>query len=1366
MKFPISLNQERYIFSEKKTGQSYALTISYKIDENLNVDKLKYALACVVEKHEMLRCRISFQEEGIYNVIEDKVDIYVEQVSAAGGSSEIQEIIEGYFFKKESYSPQDLVKFQLITLPEKHYIFTFSVHHVIADGVSLGIIIEDISKFYNNYEPAQSKGKNYEGYCNYIENNFDSESLKQKWSVLLSKSPKDTRLLQNKQVQSSLGSGNKTFEHHVDKDFHDEVKLASQDLTVTTFSFYIAIFHIALSRMNFPQETVTVFQSSGRQNLIGYEDIVGLFSNALVFFNEIDEQMSLKQYLFDANDKIKLIIDNQNYPYHYITKDTGIHPTIGFNWYPIYQELNLNNCTVKKEEIVSWQSDLDINIHCVYDNGGLIIKVQYNSESYSQASVSLLVMNFINLLKSGVKSTEGAIFELNSSGLSEYINLKNDVSKKGKVSSNRRIENSFIAMKNEFPDRLAIVSENKIFTYQELYQQSYLLQLQIEAIFKFERPVIGIISKRGHGVVISVLASLLAKCSFAIIDERYPVSRIKEYLDVLNPDMLIINSKHDFSSLWPSHWGYINHEAMSLEFAFNDKVALSDANDTAYWLFTSGTTGKPKCISTSHEPLIHFLEWQKKKFDINSADRFAMLSGLSHDPIFRDIFSPLSVGASLYIPSDDIILSVGGLAEWISHSRLSVLHVTPQLGGLISLPKNKLKAMESVRLCFLGGDRLRKVDIDILKKVFPSVLLVNAYGATETPQVMSYYVVPEDFEKELVPIGNGIDDVEIMLKSEDGRQVSLGEYGEIIICTEFLSNGYKGSLDNIFLHDPITGVKTYSTGDLGFYDESGAVIFVGRKDDQVKVRGFRIEPSDIAVHIERYEGVQQAFVLSDSTSEEVKLVAYIVSDKKNISRENINDFLVNILPEYMIPVGYIFLDEFPLYPNGKVNRALLPKLSNDHVVRKGEFVSAVTTKEKELVKVWENALGYSPIGIEDSFYDIGGDSLSAISLMIEMEKLGICEGDCRVLFQGGSIKDIIRISSGEKSTITNSENVNFITNQLVNCMRGLLVLLVVIGHWMPGLLKRLPDEAQHLVPYITPIFNLATPGFAIVFGISLGYSMFHTYKEKRGRFYRQVKMGVMLLFWGLIIKSGAAYYAEWLNDANATISFYNVLGVYLLVIISLPVWFRLIVYKERIISNTIILILIFIALDILFEYTLLEREMGGVKQLVRLYLVAKFSYFNIGGGVLLGFLVGYQIKKSQHRQKMGIHLLVGVISMLIGIYTGLYVGELHELTVPNSEIQLWKWVLYWGAINILIYFVWKIIVIKPHYRSWFSYIPNNINILGVLALPMFVFHGVILSAKQVLDAYGLNDKIGLVLVLIIFFSVTIFYMRKLYRMYY
>ena len=411
-------------------------------------------------------------------------------------------------------------------------------------------------------------------------------------------------------------------------------------------------------------------------------------------------------------------------------------------------------------------------------------------------------------------------------------------------------------------------------------------------------------------------------------------------------------------------------------YSTDDPNITVDPDGLAYVAFASGSIDGPKGIMGSHRPLSHFLQWHSQSFGFNESDRFSMLSGLAHDPLLRDIFTPLWVGATLCIPDQAMMKTLGQLRVWLKTQEISVIHLTPAMSQLLTMTdelalkySDEQMRLSKLRYAFFGGDVLTWRHISPFREIAPSVVCVNFYGTTETPQAMSYYVIPDQNDKRKddwimkakpLPLGRGIKDVQLLILNASGMLTGIGETGEIHIRTPYLARGYMGDNKSThlrFIINPFTreqGDRVFKTGDFGRYLNDGTIEFIGRIDNQVKIRGFRVELGEIEMMLDRCPSVNQAVVLaSEDESENKSLVAYIVPEENSEpSTSMLRDFLKMKLPEYMVPSVFIMLESLPLTPNGKVDRKALPKPDQKRPELEKEFVAPNTPTEIKLAEIW------------------------------------------------------------------------------------------------------------------------------------------------------------------------------------------------------------------------------------------------------------------------------------------------------------------------------------------------------------------------------------------------------------------------------
>jgi acyl-coenzyme A synthetase/AMP-(fatty) acid ligase len=386
----------------------------------------------------------------------------------------------------------------------------------------------------------------------------------------------------------------------------------------------------------------------------------------------------------------------------------------------------------------------------------------------------------------------------------------------------------------------------------------------------------------------------------------------------------------------------------------------------------------------TRRPLGHFLDWYVGAFPLTAADRFAMVSGLGHDPLLRDVLAPLTLGAALCIPDPALLASPVQLADWLAREAVSVLHLTPALGRLLTAAA--AEPLPALRHAFFGGDRLTPVDVDRFRELAPNARCVNFYGATETPQAIACHEIPAGPAggRPGVPLGRGIRDVQLFVLTPAGRLAGVGEPGEIHVRTPHLARGY---LDDPaltaarFVPGPpggAPGERCYRTGDVGAYLPDGDVEFLGRADHQVKVRGYRVEPGEVEAVVRQHPGLADAAVSARAEDDGGgALVAYVVPAAGAApGPAELRRWLLERLPEHMLPGALVTMAALPRTPNGKVDRAALPAPDRTRPADGGDYVAPDTWLERALAGIWREVLRLGAVGAHDNFFDLGGTSLA------------------------------------------------------------------------------------------------------------------------------------------------------------------------------------------------------------------------------------------------------------------------------------------------------------------------------------------------------------------------------------------------------
>ncbi len=603
------------------------------------------------------------------------------------------------------------------------------------------------------------------------------------------------------------------------------------------------------------------------------------------------------------------------------------------------------------------------------------------------------------------------------------------------------------------PDATAVVSHEATYSYCQLEEISRRIAsfLILKGATESDRVVI--VSNRCAGLVSAMLGVARAGLTFSVADMAYPAARIEQILRALQPSFVLLCIEATFdidlenlgqASQSPCVVRIPETYSDSLDAFTVDVEVLPEVNPShaAYITFTSGSTGEPKGIVTNHAPLVHFIEWHTRHHSLSKKDCFSLLSGLGHDPVYRDVFTPLSIGAKVIIPAQSTVINPSTLAAWIRKKAISVIHLTPPLGKLIETgAKLEGSRFDDLRYLFWGGDTLSETLYKQICVIAPNAKSVNFYGTTETPQAMAFHPVDPQANNSRIPLGKGIEGAQLLVVNDSGQLANEGEVGEILIRSPYLSLGYwvdTAQTREKFVVNPFTNVEgdiCYKTGDLGTYLIDGSVTFLGRGDSQVKIRGHRIELTEIEGTVARHPRVKQCVVLATNENANVKLVAYCVLTTP-VSSVELREHISDQLPDYMVPALFVFLDAIPLTPNGKIDkRALSVMAGNLDTTSANEDLSPLGLK---LAQAWSEILEVPHIDTRLSFVELGGDSLSFVQASMVLEQL---IGRLPEQWEMISVRELSELSVSKQSKLSVREM------EVPVLLRVMSILLIVVGHF-------------------------------------------------------------------------------------------------------------------------------------------------------------------------------------------------------------------------------------------------------------------------------------------------------------------------------
>lgn len=590
----------------------------------------------------------------------------------------------------------------------------------------------------------------------------------------------------------------------------------------------------------------------------------------------------------------------------------------------------------------------------------------------------------------------------------------------------------------QFPEVAALEAKDKVITYTALDSNTDRLAQLLRLRGMTRGTKVMLLLNDPVEVITAIIAVMKTGGIFIPVDPSFPVKRMETIAEEVQPELIISHERHS-QSVEAVSSAVSKGVVVSLE----GKIAISgdikssgtlqehtdckkiqcvrDADDPCYIYFTSGSTGKPKGIVGRWESLCHFIDWETQTFDIKEGIRVSQLTAVTFDAFLRDTFLPLCSGGTLCIPDRDTILDPPSLSKWIDDEKIHLIHCVPSLFRTFLNAPAGVK-LDHLKYVLLSGEPVLPGDVQRWTTTFgDKTRLVNFYGPTETTMIkFAYFISPEDRHKRIIPIGKPIKGAAALVLDELGKPCPEGVTGEIYIRTPYRTLGYFNRPDHtreVFVQNPFTDNPRdliYRTGDLGRITEDGNFEFAGRKDQQVKVRGIRIEPGEIESCLRDHPLVREAAVIPRKDHEEnYNLSAYLVL-KEKVAGEIFWEFLRRLLPGYMIPSSFVILEKMPLTASGKTDRgalALMKESRQDNATR----TAPRNETEDKVLAIWKEVLAKQDIGVLDNFFEAGGHSLKATQIISRIYKVFNVKVDLKTLFREPTIEALARIiSEGDK----------------------------------------------------------------------------------------------------------------------------------------------------------------------------------------------------------------------------------------------------------------------------------------------------------------------------------------------------------------
>jgi amino acid adenylation domain-containing protein len=1046
-KLPLSFAQQRLWFLDQLEPGStaYLMPYAWRLQGLLDAAALEASLTTLVTRHESLRTIFTLLEGDPVQVITPVAPVSLPLRDLTALSEEVRDAELSRWLEEEPHRPFDLAtgplwRGQLLRLGPEEHVLLLTIHHIIFDGWSMGILFKELSTLYT----AQVTGQpatlpplplQYADFAIWQRQWLQGDMLDRQltyWRTQLAEAPLYLDLPTDSPRPSQQTYRGDRISFTLPPSLTQELKRLSQQESVTLFMTLLAAFQSLLARYTSQRDILVGTPIAGRTHT-ELEGLIGFFVNTLVLRTQFKGQPTFRDLLQQVRDTCLDAYSHQDLPFEKLVE--ALQPVRDPSRHPLIQtmfQVNQADSTVPFTLLglettpirsTSSMARFDLLLALTSLRETLTGSVVFNTDLFAHATMARFTKHFQALLAAIVENPAQPVNQISLLTDPERHQLL--VEWNPSVLSDQPaicVHQLFEAQAARTPEAIAVVGGEEQLTYAQLNQRATQLAnyLRRQGIGPDVR--VGICLERGVDLIVSLLAILKAGGAYVPLDPAVPLARLRFMLEDAEVALVLTSVAHQ--SLFETwlHPSEISQRtgrqliALDTEWADWGPKGLPPScpevhtENLAYVMYTSGSTGQPKGVEIHHRALTNFLQAMKQSPGLTAQDTLLAVTTLSFDIAGLELYLPLLVGATVVLVSREVAVNGPQFMEQLGSSGATILQATPATwrmlveAGWQGTPYLKM-------LC--GGEALpRELAEQMLAR---GGTLWNMYGPTETTIWSAVHHIIEHGQGPVL-IGRPIANTQFYVLDPQMHPVPIGVPGELHIGGAGLARGYWGRSTltaEKFIPNPFSseeGARLYKTGDLERFRPDGTLEFLGRLDHQVKVRGFRIELGEIETGLEQHPAVVQAVVLArEEAPGNQRLVAYIVSNPESTpTTGELRSFLKAKVPEYMVPSTFVCLNALPLTHNGKVDRQALPA-PEATLAEADTFIAPRDALELQLIKIWEGVLGVEPIGMQDDFFELGGHSLLAVRLFAQIEKLTGKRLPLATLFQASTVAHLASV---------------------------------------------------------------------------------------------------------------------------------------------------------------------------------------------------------------------------------------------------------------------------------------------------------------------------------------------------------------------
>jgi amino acid adenylation domain-containing protein len=1035
--YRLSSVQKRLFFLQEinRASLAYNMPQGIRIEGELDLQKVEASFRKLIARHEALRTQFEMVEgELVQRVLEDpdfSVAYYTQD------SSDVTETVQAFV------TPFDLTRAPLIRVgviaSAEEKILLVDVHHIVSDGISNSILLREFLLLYND-QPLPALKLQYKDYAEWQQTMLLQEQAQKQrkfWIDTFSPLPAVIDLPYNfsRPLHKTYTGSSVVF--GLDELQSAELRELAAQEHVTVFMLVLAVYNVLLSKLSNQEDIVVGTPTSGRF----HEDVeatVGAFVNTIALRNQPRAELSFRDFLGTLKSNTLEAFDNQDWDYEMLVQDLQVDRRSSRN--PLFdvfltmqnfeqQKFSLPGMKLSRLKAMKEIAKFDLSLLAIEHHSGFTFEIEYAVDLFERQTIERWSGYFKHIIAAVIANSDISIADIDMVPQDErnlVLHQFNDTA--AVYPRNKTITAVFEEQASRTPDNVALRFSDSCCTYRELRERADKIARflsEVKGVKKGE--LVAILMERNEWLIPAIFGILKAGAVYVPVDPTYPAQRINTTLDDAGVRMVLtrnlstditLNSNCqllDLDILMPA--------ILSQPAGFENSV--TGGKDLAYIIFTSGSTGKPKGVMIEHHAVINRLYWMQKQYPLQEDSVLLQKTPLVFDVSVWELFWWAFTGASLCLLEPGAEKEPERIAAAISAQGVTTIHFVPSmLSAFLSNLDGKFDftRLRTLKQVFASGEELKAEHLSMFRTSLHNqggAILVNLYGPTEATVDVTYYTCPMEENAKPVPIGKPIDNTRLYILNTDGRPAPIGVAGELYLAGVGLARGYLNNPEltaaKFVAHPFLKGERTYKTGDLARWTADGNVEFLGRIDNQVKVRGIRIEPGEIEHQLLAWGRLKEVAVIARERAGDKLLVAYYRSDDP-VDEAQLRDFLAGQLPYYMIPAAFVRLEHMPLTINGKLDRKALP---DPAFAASAGYTAPANRMEEQLVTIWAANLHLEKdsVGVLDNFFAIGGHSIMAHRLIYAINSTCSTTLTLRDIFEHPTIRELARLIGNSNDSL-------------------------------------------------------------------------------------------------------------------------------------------------------------------------------------------------------------------------------------------------------------------------------------------------------------------------------------------------------------